>query len=41
MLQASLPLLLLALLCRAWVVWGTLLELHWVLELPLVRVDGQ
>ena len=29
MLQAPLPLLLLALLCRIRVVWGTLLELQW------------
>ena len=41
MLQAPLPLLLLALLCRTWIVWGTLLELQWVPELLLVRVDGQ
>ena len=40
-LRAPLPLLLLALLWRAWVVWATLLGLQWVLELPLVRVDGQ
>ena len=42
MLQAPLLLLLLlALLSRARVVWGTLLELQWVRELLLVRVDGQ
>ena len=41
MLQAPLPLLLLTLLSRAQVVWGALLKLQWVLELLLVRVDGQ
>ena len=34
-------LLLLAQLCRARVMWGTLLKLQWVLELLLALVDGQ
>ena len=41
MLQAPLPLLLLALLCRTRIVWGTLLELQWVPELLLTLVDVQ
>ena len=40
-LRAPLPLLLLAQLCRARVVWGTLPELQWVPELLLALVDGQ
>ena len=40
-LRAPLPLLLLAQLCRARVMWGTLLELQWVPELLLALVDGQ
>ena len=40
-LRAPLPLLLLAQLCRARVVWGTLPELQWVLELLLTLVDVQ
>ena len=41
MLQAPLPLLLLALVCRVCVVWGTLLELQQVPELLLAQVGGQ
>ena len=41
MLQAPLPLLLLALLCRARVVWGTLQELQRVPVVLLARVGGQ